>query len=137
MDDIVALGAPGDVVGVAEGVDLQGADVRGQEGEVLGGRGEHVPGVEVEEGHEEVEADGGAGRDDEVGEDVVADHQGSGGVFELRDDDVEGGEGGVGHDDGVDDEAGCEHFLGSGFAVSDVPQAMECIESLPLGTVSH
>ena len=35
MDDIITLGAPGDVVGVAEGVDLQGADVGGQEGEVL------------------------------------------------------------------------------------------------------
>ena len=58
VDDVVAFGAPGDVVGVAEGVDLEGADVGGEEGEVLGRGGEHVPGVEVEEGHEEVEADG-------------------------------------------------------------------------------
>ena len=29
VDDIVAFGAPGDIVGVAEGVDLEGADVRG------------------------------------------------------------------------------------------------------------
>ena len=36
VDDVVAFGAPGDVVGVAEGVDLQGADVGGEEGEVLG-----------------------------------------------------------------------------------------------------
>ena len=35
VDDVVAFGAPGDVVGVAEGVDLQGADVRREEGEVL------------------------------------------------------------------------------------------------------
>ena len=43
-------------MGVAEGVDLQGADVGGEEGEVLRAGGEHVPGVEVEEGHEEVQA---------------------------------------------------------------------------------
>ena len=36
VDDVVAFGTPGDVVGVAEGVDLQGADVGGEEGEVLG-----------------------------------------------------------------------------------------------------
>lgn len=36
VDDVVAFGAPGDVVGVAEGVDLEGADVGGEEGEVLG-----------------------------------------------------------------------------------------------------
>ena len=36
VDDVVAFGAPGDVVRVAEGVDLQRADVGGQEGEVLG-----------------------------------------------------------------------------------------------------
>lgn len=111
VDDVVALGAPSDVVGVAEGVDLQGADVRGQEGEVLRGRGEHVPGVEVEEGHEEVEADGGGGGDDEVGEEVVAQFDVCGRLAELEDDDVEGGEGGVGHYNGVDDQGGHEHFL--------------------------
>ena len=35
VDDVVAFGAPGDVVGVAEGVDLEGADVRREEGEIL------------------------------------------------------------------------------------------------------
>ena len=35
MDDVVAFGSPGDVVGVAEGVDLEGADVGREEGEVL------------------------------------------------------------------------------------------------------
>ncbi len=45
-------------MGVTERVDLEGADVGGKEGEVLGCGGEHVPGVEVEEGHEEVEANG-------------------------------------------------------------------------------
>ena len=58
-----------------------------------------MPGVEVEEGHEEVEADGGAGGDDEVGEDVVAQVEGDGGGFELGDDDVDRGEDGVDHDD--------------------------------------
>lgn len=118
MDDVVAFGAPGDVVGVAEGVDLQRADVRGEEGEVLRGRGEHVPGIEVEEGHEEVEADGGGGGDDEVGEEVVAQFQGGGGEAELQDDDVQGGEGGVGHYHGVDDQGGHEHFLGALRAVA-------------------
>ena len=109
VDDVVALGAPGDVVGVAEGVHLQGADVGGQQGEVLRRGGEHVPGVEVQEGHEEVEADGGGGTDDQVCEDVVAEHEGREGVFELRDDDIERAEEGVRHDDGVDDHAGHEH----------------------------
>ena len=114
VDDVVAFGAPGDVVGVAEGVDLEGADVGGEQGEVLGRGGEHVPGVEVEEGHEEVEADGGGGGDDQVGEDVVAELEGGVRVAELGDDDVEGGEGGVGHDYRVDYHAGHEHAFGAG-----------------------
>lgn len=36
VDYVVPFCAPGDVVGVAEGVDLEGADVGGKEGEVLG-----------------------------------------------------------------------------------------------------
>lgn len=56
VDDVVAFGAPCDVVGVAEGVNLQGADVRGEKGKILGGRSEHVPGVQVEERHEEIKA---------------------------------------------------------------------------------
>lgn len=58
VDDVVTLRTPGDIVGVAEGVDLEGADVRGEQGEVLRGRGEHVPWIQVEEGHEEVKASG-------------------------------------------------------------------------------
>lgn len=58
VDDVVAFSTPCDVVGVAEGVDLQGADVRGEKSKILGGRGEHVPGVQVEERHEEIEAYG-------------------------------------------------------------------------------
>lgn len=103
VDDVVALGAPGDVVGVAEGVDLERADVGGEQGKVLRRGGEHVPGIEVEEGHEEVEADGGAGGDDQVREEVVAQLEGGAGRAQLEDDDVESREGGVGHDDRVDD----------------------------------
>ena len=58
MDDIIAFCAPGDVVGVAESVDLESADVGWEKREVLCGGGEHVPWVEVEEGHEEIEPDG-------------------------------------------------------------------------------
>ena len=35
VDDIVSFRAPGDIVGVAESVDLQGTNVRGEESEVL------------------------------------------------------------------------------------------------------
>ena len=100
-------------MGVTECVDLQSADVGGEEGKVLGGGGEHVPGVEVEERHEEVEADGGGCGDDEVGEDVVAEVEGGFGVFKLDDDDVKGAEDGVDHYYGIDYHAGHEHFLGS------------------------
>ncbi len=104
MDDVVTFSTPGDVVGVAEGVDLEGADVRWKEGKVLGCGCEHMPGVEVEEGHEEVEANCGTGRNDEISEDVVADNQGRGWALELGDHDVEGCEGGVRHDDRVNHE---------------------------------
>ena len=59
-------------MGVAEGVDLKGTDVGGEEEEVLRCRCEHVPGVEVEEGHEEVEPHSRGGRDHKVGEYVIA-----------------------------------------------------------------
>lgn len=113
MDDIVAFRTPGNVVSVAEGVDLKGADVGREEGKVLRRGGEHVPGIEVEEGHEEVDADGGAGGDDEVGEDVVANDEGRERGFELDDDYVEGGKCIVDHDDRVHDHTGHEHFLGA------------------------
>ena len=95
VDYIVTFGAPGDVVGIAEGVDLQRADVGGEEEEVLCGGGKHVPGVEVEEGHEEVKAYGRDGGDDEVGEDIITDFKAA--CFELNNYDVKGGEGVVGH----------------------------------------
>ena len=111
VDHVVALGAPGDVVRVAEGVDLQRADVRWEQGEVLRRGSDHVPWIQVQEGHEEVQAHGRGGRDDQVGEDVVAQTQLGEGILELDDDDVERGEGVVGHDYGIDDHAGHEHFL--------------------------
>lgn len=81
-----------------------------------------MPGVEIEEGHEEVQADGRGGGDDEIGEDVVADGDGSfiiaGVRGELEDDDVEGAEGGVGHYYRVDNHGREEHFLGTGLGVS-------------------
>ena len=58
MDDIVAFGAPRDVVGVTESVDLEGADIGREQGKILRRGSEHMPGIEVEEGHEEVEAYG-------------------------------------------------------------------------------
>jgi len=60
-------------VSVAEGINLECADIRGEEGKVLGCGGEHMPWIKVEEGHEEVETHGRARGDDKVGEDVVAD----------------------------------------------------------------
>lgn len=99
MDDIVTFRAPGNVVSVAEGIHLKGADVGRKEGKVLRRGGKHMPGVEVEEGHEEVDADGGAGGDDKVGEDVITEVEGRERRFELRDDYVKGGKCVVGHDD--------------------------------------
>ena len=88
----------------------------------MGGRSEHVPGIEIEKGHEEVETDCGGGADDEVGEDVVSEDEFGEGVAELGDDDVEGGEGGVGHYEGVDEHGGEEHFFG---ALRSVPHAQD------------
>lgn len=72
-----------------------------------------MPGVEVEERHEEVNADCGSCGDDEVGEDVVAEMKGCRRVTELGDYNVNGCEDGVCHDDGVTYEAAHKHFLGS------------------------
>lgn len=72
-----------------------------------------MPGVEVEERHEEVDAHCGGGGDDQVCEDVVADVcvccDGGGGFGEGFDDDVERGEGRVHHDDGVGGHGCGEH----------------------------
>lgn len=94
-------------MGVAEGVDLEGADVGGQKNKVLDGGGEHVPRVEVEKGHEEVETEGTSHGDDQVGEDVVSQVKvrvvfvGVFG-FDLANDDEDCCECGVDHYHGVD-----------------------------------
>ena len=72
-----------------------------------------MPGVEVEEGHEEVDADGGTRGDDEIGEDVVAEVEALGVVSELPDDDVDAGEGVVSHDYCVDYHGGEVESLGA------------------------
>lgn len=110
---------------ITKRVDLEGANVARQQGEILRGGGEHVPGIEVEEGHEEVEADGCRGGDDEVREDVVAELLLGFGVAELHDDDVDGGEGGVGHDDAVRGHAAEEHFLGALRAVAHAEDELD------------
>lgn len=72
-----------------------------------------MPGIEVEEGHQEVQANGRRSRDDEIREDVVAKLEGSVGSLELRDDNVECCKGGVCHYYGVDDHTGHEHAFGA------------------------
>lgn len=59
------LCAPRHIVPVAEGVDHQDVDVRGHDQEVGREGGEHVPGVEVHEGGDEIEAEGGGEGDDD------------------------------------------------------------------------
>ena len=75
---VVALCTPGDVVGVAEGVDVEDVDVCRSEEEVLQEAGGHVPGVEEEDGGEEVEEPGGAHADDEGEEELVGEEHGEG-----------------------------------------------------------
>jgi len=106
VDYVVTFGSPGNVMRVAEGVDLQCADVGGQQHEVLGGGGEHVPGIEVEEGHEKVEADGRCGGDDEVCEDVFAEVKVGALFFELSDYNVDSAKGVIRHDYTVDYHGG-------------------------------
>lgn len=96
---VVALGAPGDVVGVAKGVHIEDVDVGGGEEEVLEEGGEHVPGVEEEDRGDEVEEPGGGHGDDEGKEDFVGEEEGNGEVGVQRelgldgfDGDEDGGE---------------------------------------------
>lgn len=67
VDFIGTFGTPGDVVPVAEGVDVEDVDVGGGEGEIGPEGVEHVPRVEVGEGSDEVETVGGdQGKDDQL-----------------------------------------------------------------------
>ena len=71
-----------------------------------------MPWVEVEKGHHEVETDGRAGADDQVGEEIVA-HLQVVGFFELFDDDEDGAECRVCHYYAVDEHGAEEHLLRS------------------------
>ena len=51
---VVSFGAPCDVVGVAEGVDVEDVDVGGSQEEVLDEAGCHMPGIEEEDRGEQV-----------------------------------------------------------------------------------
>lgn len=86
-------------MGVAEGIDVENVDVSWRQEKVLDEGGEHVPGVEEEEGDKEVEDVGGEQGDDEREEDLVLPNVGDGE--------------GVGRDFGLDgfncNEDGCEH----------------------------
>ncbi len=63
--------------------------------------GEHVPWIKIEEGHEEVDTHCGAGRDDEIGEDIIAEMERRRWALELYYHDVDGCKDRVRHDDGV------------------------------------
>ena len=95
---VVAFRAPGDVVGVAEGVDVEDVDVGGCEEEVLNEGCYHVPGIEEHDARDEVEDVGRAHGDDKREEDVVRKEEADGEdlLFELvlyrLDRDEDGGE---------------------------------------------
>lgn len=72
-----------------------------------------MPRIQVHEGHEEVETNRRPHRDNKVGEDISPYCLWCFWIFELDDDDVEGGEGSVRHDDTVHDHTPKEHLLGS------------------------
>ncbi len=69
----------------------------------MSGRGEHTPGIKVEEGHQEVESNSRDGGDDQVGEHVVAEFDFRVLLRHLPDDDVDTCEYGICHDNSVDD----------------------------------
>ena len=73
-----------------------------------------MPRIEIEKGHEEVDADCGGRRDNEIGEDVVAEVKGGFWVLELYDYDIKGCKDRICHYDGIADKTAHEHFLGPG-----------------------
>ena len=116
-----ALGAPGDVVGVAEGVDVEDVDVHGREEDVLKEGGKHVPRIQEEETHGEVENVCREEGDDERVEFFVGEEDGGGemavgaidGLLDGFDDDEDGGEGEVDHQDDPEDDHGEVEFAGA------------------------
>ena len=102
-------------MGIAESVYLQRTYIRWKEGKVLSGRGEHVPRIEIKEGHEEIDSDCRPSGDDEVGEDVVAKMKGGFWVSELDNNNVDGRKDRIRHNYRIANKTAHEHFLGSGW----------------------
>ena len=103
---------------VAECVHVEDIDVRRRHEEVLDEAGEHVPGIEEEEGDDEVEEVRRGHADDEGAEDGVLEqlrdleavcHLG----LDCLDSDEDGGEHEVGHDDGPEVDHGHVELVGS------------------------
>lgn len=69
---------------VAESVNVEDVDVGRREEQVLDERGEHVPGVEEEEGDDEVQDVCTGHGDDEGEEDFVGEEDGEAEVFALE-----------------------------------------------------
>lgn len=72
-----------------------------------------MPGIHIQEAHEKVQAHRGDGRNDDIGEEIVSKLDFVVLVQELFVDDPDGGKGGVGHDDTVDDHGGHVHLFGA------------------------
>lgn len=115
---VVAFGTPGDVVGVAEGVDVEDVEVRRGEEEVLHEGCDHVPGVEEEDGGDEVEDPSGGHGDDEGEEEAVGEEEGEGEAGLERDLGLHGfhrdedrGEEEVGHEDRPEVDLGHVEFV--------------------------
>lgn len=85
-------------MGVAEGVDVEDVGVGGREEHVLHHGGDHVPGVEHEEGSDQPDAVGGDDGDDECVEELVTEEVGEGEA--ILDVGLDGNDG---------DVDGCEH----------------------------
>ncbi len=122
---VVAFGAPGDVVGVAEGVDVENVDVGWGQEEILDERCEEVPRVEEEEGYDEPEDIGGDKGEDEVAEELILEYLDE---FEFRllsldldrsDCYVDGGEYQVEHDEHPKVDHGHVEFVAALRAVTE------------------
>lgn len=75
---VVTFCSPCDVVGVAEGVDVEDVDVGGSQEEVLDEAGCHMPGIEEEDRGEEVEEPSRAHADNEREEELIREKHGEG-----------------------------------------------------------
>ena len=73
---VVTLGAPGNIVGVAEGIHVKNVDVRRRHEEVLDEAGEKMPWIEEKEGDDEPQYVCGQERDDEIAKEGVVNEVG-------------------------------------------------------------